>query len=246
MRIIVAPAKKMVIDPDAPKPLSQPVFLDATAVLLEWMRGLSFAEQKALWRCSDAIARQNSNRVTRMNLHEGLTPAIMAYDGIQYAYMAPTVFQDDQIAYVQEHLRIMSGFYGVLKPMDGVTPYRLEMQAKVRMEGCANLYDFWGSRLYHEVVDKSRIIVNLASKEYSKAIERHLEPQDHYVSCIFGELESGRVVQKGVYAKMARGEMVRFLANRGANDPEDMRSFSWSGYSYDPTRSDDNTYVFAR
>ncbi len=246
MRIIVAPAKKMVCDPDAMHPLGLPVFLDDTAVLLEWMRGLSFAELKALWRCSDAITRQNSERLVHMNLQEGLAPAIMSYEGIQYTYMAPTVFEDDQLAYVQEHLRILSGFYGVLKPMDGVTPYRLEMQARVRFAGFSNLYDFWGSRLYREVIDTSRIIVNLASKEYAKAIERHLEPGDRFLTCIFGELESGRVVQKGVYAKMARGEMVRFLANRDAHDPEEMRAFNWSGYSFDQARSNNSTYVFVR
>lgn len=246
MRIIVAPAKKMACEPDAACPLELPVFLDDAAVLLEWMRSLSFAELKALWRCSNAIAYQNIERLTHMNLQEGLAPAIMTYEGIQYTYMAPTVFEDGQLAYVQEHLRILSGFYGVLKPMDGVTPYRLEMQAKVHLAGFSNLYDFWGSRLYHEVIDSSRVIVNLASKEYSKAIERHLEPEDRFLTCIFGELESGRVVQKGVYAKMARGEMVRFLADKGAQNPEEMRDFNWSGYSFDQARSNSNTYVFVR
>ena len=152
-----------------------------------------------------------------MDLTKNLTPALLAYDGIQYTYMAPAVFEDGQFDYVQEHLRILSGFYGVVKPLDGVVPYRLEMQAKAAVSGHKNLYDFWGDSLYQEVMDESGILINLASKEYSKCIEKYLRPEDRYITCIFGELEGGRVVQKGVYAKMARGEMVRFMAGISTN-----------------------------
>jgi cytoplasmic iron level regulating protein YaaA (DUF328/UPF0246 family) len=122
--------------------------------------------------------------------------------------------------YVQEHLRILSGFYGVMRPMDGVVPYRLEMQAKVAVCGHKNLYDFWGDSLYREVIGDSRIVINLASEEYSKCIERYLQLDDRYITCIFGELEGDKVVQKGVYAKMARGEMVRFMAGIHVDEPE--------------------------
>ena len=87
-----------------------------------------------------------------MDLTKNLTPALLAYDGIQYTYMAPAVFEDGQFDYVQEHLRILSGFYGVVKPLDGVVPYRLEMQAKAAVDGRRNLYDFWGDSLYQEVI----------------------------------------------------------------------------------------------
>lgn len=151
--------------------------------------------------------------------------------------MAPAVFEDGQFDYVQEHLRILSGFYGVVKPLDGVVPYRLEMQAKAAVSGHKNLYDFWGHSLYQEVMDNSRILINLASKEYSKCIEKYLRPEDRYITCVFGELTGGRVVQKGVYAKMARGEMVRFMAGIHAEDPEQIKTFDWSGYHFDEDRS---------
>ena len=130
--------------------------------------------------------------------------------------------------------------------MDGVVPYRLEMQAKASVSGCKNLYDFWRDSLYREVIDDSRIIVNLASKEYSRCIEKYLRPDDRYITCIFGELEGNKVVQKGVYAKMARGEMVRFMAGIRAETPEQIKAFNWSGYHYDQDRSSDNEYVFIR
>lgn len=246
MRIIISPAKQMRVDTDTFACSTLPVFMEKTEVLMHWIQGLSYKEQKKLWACNDKIASQNAERFTHMNLRQNLTPALLSYDGIQYTYMAPAVFEDGQYDYVQDHLRILSGFYGVVKPMDGVVPYRLEMQAKVAVSGCKNLYDFWGDSLYREVIDDSRIIVNLASKEYSRCIEKYLRPDDRYITCIFGELEGNRVVQKGVYAKMARGEMVRFMAGIQAETPEQIKAFNWSGYHYDQDRSSDNEYIFIR
>ena len=160
--------------------------------------------------------------------------------------MGPAVFENSQFDYVQRHLRILSGFYGVLRPMDGVVPYRLEMQAKARVAGARNLYEFWGDDLYREVLDESRIIVNLASVEYSRCIERYLTPGDRFITCVFGELERGKVVQKGVYAKMARGDMVRYMAEIKAEVPEQLRAFDRSGYCFDEIRSTETEYVFIR
>ena len=173
-------------------------------------------------------------------------PVFPGKTGIQYTYMAPAVFEDGQFDYVQKHLRILSGFYGVVKPLDGVVPYRLEMRAKAAVAGQRNLYDFWGDDLYREVMDESRVLINLASKEYSKCIEKYLQPEDRYITCVFGEIEAGKVVQKGVYAKMARGEMVRFMAGIQAEEPEQIRDFDWSGYHFDEDRSSDTEYVFIR
>ena len=245
MRIIIAPAKKMV-ESDALAASALPAFLDRTELLRAWICGLGFAEQKALWRCSDAIARQNAERFAHMDLRRAATPALLAFDGIQYTYMAPAVFEDGQLAWVQEHLHILSGFYGVLRPLDAVVPYRLEMQAKVDIAGCTSLYDFWGDALAAEVAEGCRVVVNLASQEYARAVERHLPAGVRFVTCVFGELESGRVLQKGVYAKMARGEMVRYLACAQATEPEQMRDFTWSGYAYDEARSTEDRYVFVR
>ncbi len=246
MRIIISPAKQMRVDTDSFSCAELPVFLAKTEILKEYIRGLSFEEQKKLWACNEKIARQNAERFAEMDLRKGLTPAILSYDGIQYTYMAPSVFEEGQFSYVQEHLRILSGFYGVLRPMDGVVPYRLEMQAKAAVSGHRNLYDFWGGDLYREVMDESRILIDLASKEYSRCIEKYLQPGDRCITCVFGEPEGGKIVQKGVYAKMARGEMVRFMAERQAESPEQIREFRWSGYAFDESRSSERIYVFLR
>ena len=246
MRRIISPAKQMRVDTDSFACTELPTFIEKTEVLKDWISGLSYEEQKTLWACNDKIAKQNAERFAGMDLHRNLTPALLAYDGIQYTYMAPAVFEDGQFDYVQELLRILSGFYGVVKPMDGVVPYRLEMQAKAAVAGYRNLYDFWGDDLYREVMDDSRVLINLASKEYSKCIEKYLQPEDRYITCVFGELEGGKVVQKGVYAKMARGEMVRFMAGIHVDEPEQIKTFNWSGYHFDESRSSDTEYVFIR
>lgn len=246
MRMIISPAKQMRVDTDTFTCKEQPVFLDRTQTLLEWLRGLSYDELKKLWGTGDKITQQNAERVAQMDLGKNLSPAIFAYDGIQYTYMAPAVFEDGQYDYVQEHLRILSGFYGVVKPMDGVVPYRLEMQAKAAVSGHKNLYDFWGDALYLEVMDDSRVLINLASKEYSKCVEKYLQAGDRYITCVFGELEGEKVVQKGVYVKMARGEMVRYMAGIHAEEPEQLKAFNWSGYRFDADRSSDQEYIFIR
>lgn len=175
MQIIISPAKKMRIDNDDLVSAAEPRFLKDTEILLAELRKMQYDDLKKLWQCNDEIAALNYKRLQTMRLRANLTPAVLAYDGIQYQYMAPRVFENAQLDYVAEHLNILSGFYGILKAMDGVVPYRLEMQAKLPAAGCKNLYDFWGSRLYFELTQNDKSILNLASKEYSKVIEKYLD-----------------------------------------------------------------------
>lgn len=248
MRIILSPAKKMQINVEEPYQ-ELPVFMEQTEEIMEWMKSLSYEEAKKLWACNDSIAEQNYERFAHMNLYSNLTPAILSYEGIAYQYMAPSVFEFGEFDYVQEHLRILSAFYGVVKPMDGVTPYRLEMQARAQIAGFKNLYDYWGDRLYREVLDDSHVIINLASKEYSRCIEKYLTKEDRYITCIFGEYadaEKRKVVQKGVYAKMARGEMVRFMAEHNVLEPDELKNFNHLGYCFDEEKSSDAEFLFIK
>ena len=160
MKIILSPAKKMIVDTDNLAPVELPVYIDKTAEVLNWMKSKSKEELKAIWKCNDKIAEQNFNRLENMDLYNRLTPAVLAYEGIAFQYMAPSVFEIQQFEYLQNHLRILSAFYGILKPMDGVTPYRLEMQAKVGIGDAKNLYEYWGELLYRSVIDDSRIIIS--------------------------------------------------------------------------------------
>ena len=236
----------MNVAPDILEFQGYPEFLEEADILRRYISGLSYGEAKALWKCNDKIAEQNFERFRDMDLKKNLTPAIMAYEGIQYQYMAPNVLDEPSLAYVQEHLRILSGFYGIVKPLDGIVPYRLEMQAKANVDGHKNLYDFWGKRLAEKLFSETDTIVNLASKEYSKCVSVYLTPEIRFITCVFGEYVNGKIVEKGTYAKMARGEMVRFLAERQAQSPEDMKMFDRLGYKYHVEVSDEKTYIFIK
>ena len=234
----------MIIEPDILSVHQLPRFQEKTAQLCSQIRQLSYEGCKALWKCNDKLAALNYERFQTMNLTQNLTPAVIAYEGLQYQHMKPSVFTEGELAYIADHLRILSGFYGALSPFDGVTPYRLEMQAELEVNGCKSLYEFWGDCLYHEVMDEDRVLINLASKEYSQAIEPYLNADDTMITCIFGEEKNGKVIQKGTLAKMARGEMVRFLAEQGAETPEAMKTFTALGFRFDQEQSDSKHYVF--
>ena len=246
MRILLSPAKKMRRDTDSLPAQDLPRFLDRTEQSLTFLRSQTPEALQALWGCNDAIAAQNLERLAEMDLRSGLTPAVLAYDGIAFQHMAPAVFTDGALAYVQTHLRILSGFYGVLRPMDGVAPYRLEMQARAPVEGHKDLYDFWGSLLADDCRDESGIFLNLASKEYSKAIKPYLREGDRWIDCTFCELVKGKLTQKATFAKMARGEMVRFLAENQLEDPRDMRAFQALNYRFREDLSTEKEYIFQR
>ena len=181
-----------------------------------------------------------------MDLRRRLTPALLAYEGIQYRYMAPGVFETGQLAYIREHLRILSGFYGLLRPFDGVAPYRLEMQAKLSVDGHKDLYSFWGSTLADQLAAETDFVLNLASNEYSRVVKPHLPPAVRFLTCTFGEMKDGNVIEKGVLCKMARGRMVRWLAENNVTGPGNIKDFAELGYRYSPAHSTENNYVFIR
>lgn len=246
MKIILSPAKKMSVDVDTLEPIGLPIYLEDTQRLLDCLKEKSYDELKSLWKCNDKIAEENFKRIECLDLNKNLTPAVLSYEGIAFQYMAPAVFEYEQFDYIQEHLRILSGFYGVLKAMDGIVPYRLEMQAKLQIDKYRNLYDFWGKKIYNAVCDDSGIIINLASKEYSKCVEKYLTDDDTYITCVFADEVNGKLVQKGTYAKMARGEMVRFMAENKIENPTDLKDFDRLNYKYEKDISSDNEYIFIR
>lgn len=244
MRIIISPAKKMNVDTDTLPWKDFPRYVDRAEVLYRQLQSMSYGELKKLWKCNDAIAALNVERLHTTDLRTRLTPAILSYEGIQYQYMAPGVFTQEEFDYVQEHLRILSGLYGVLRPFDGVIPYRLEMQAKLKTEEGRDLYSYWGSQIADDLYGEDGCIINLASKEYSVCVSRYPRPGTQLITCVFGEEKDGAILEKGTLCKMARGEMVRYLAETRARMPEDLKGFSRMNYSFSPQHSDATHYVF--
>lgn len=246
MRIIISPAKKMNVDRDSFAPEGLPRFLEQTERLKTALRGMSPRELQALWKCSDAIAALNAERLRDMELRRGLTPAVMSYEGIQYQYMAPGVLEQEPLDYLRAHLRILSGFYGLLRPFDGVTPYRLEMQAALAVDGHRDLYAFWGGRLAEALAAETDLVLNLASREYSRAVEPFLPPSVRFLTCTFGERKGEKVIEKGTMCKMARGRMVRWLAEHNVTEPEDIQAFTDLNYRFSPALSAENHFVFIK
>ncbi len=246
MRIIISPAKRMKTDTDTFDCYQPPQFIKETEILLAYLKELSYEEVKAIWKCNDKIAGLNYERLRRMDLCRNLTPAILSYEGIQYQYMAPGVFRTEEFTYLETHLRILSGFYGILRPFDGVVPYRLEMQAKLHGNNLNSLYAFWNGKLAKQLFSESQCIINLASKEYGQCISNYLDGNIRFITCVFGEMVGKKVVEKGTQVKMARGEMVRFMAEKQIKRIEEIKRFNRLNYIFADKLSNDNTYVFIK
>ena len=246
MKLIISPAKKMNVNADILDIKGLPVYMDDARYLMEEIRKLSYQEVKKLWNCNDKLAELNYERFRTMDPDRALTPALLAYEGLQYRHIAPAICSLAEWNYLQEHLRILSGFYGIIRPLDGVTPYRLEMQAKLVTERGRSLYEFWGARLFEELAGSTDTIINLASREYSKCIEPYLTGRITFITCVFGEYKNNTVVEKGTFAKMARGEMVRFMAREQVDTVEQIKEFTGLNLHYQKHLSHDTRLVFIK
>lgn len=246
MKIIISPAKKMNVDTDSLPWKDLPCFLEKTEILRAKLCSMTEEELRKLWKCNDKLVELNVERLRRMDLRRNLTPAILSYEGIQYQSMAPSVFTQQEFDYVQENLRILSGFYGILLPFDGVTPYRLEMQAKLEVDGEKDVYAFWQDAIAQKLFAETDCILNLASKEYSICVSRYLPTSVRMLTCVFGEEKEGKIVEKGTICKMARGEMVRYMAEHAVTHPEELRAFDRMQFRYSPGHSSQDTLVFLR
>lgn len=246
MKIIISPAKKMRIDNDTFVPLSKPSFLHKTELLMASLKQMELPALQKLWECNDEIAQLNFKRLQGMNLERNLTPAVFAYDGLQYQHLAPNVLDEDALDYLQKHLRILSGFYGILRVFDGVVPYRLEMQARLACDGYKNLYAFWNHLLYDELTKDDGEVLNLASKEYSKAVEGYVTKDVRFVTCVFGTYVKGKLKVKATEAKMARGEMVRLCAENNVQSVDEVKAYNVRGYVFNEELSGENEFVFVK
>lgn len=246
MIFIISPAKKMNEEEYASGNYEIPTFIEKTREILSVLQGFSFEELKLLWKCNDEIAKHNLKRLEHMDLEKNLSAAILAYEGIQYQYMAPNVFQQEEMDYISSHLRILSGFYGVLRPFDGVTPYRLELGAKLSVGSSKNLYEFWKDSWANTLVAETDCIMNLASKEYSKGVLPYLPPDYPCVTVSFRERKEGVAKEKATLCKMARGQMVRWATEQRISHPDGLKNFSEMGFLFSEEASSAKLFVFMK
>ena len=262
LQVIISPAKQMHAAQDAFEVLGIPPFAHETAqlhrALLDIERNEGSGGLQALWNVSDKLLGSCLN-----TLHEfepilknddldnpdiacHVSPAVMSYHGIQYQSMAPEVMDAAQLDWLQNHLWILSGLYGCVRPFHAVQPYRLEMGAKLAVDDAQDLYAFWGDKLARTIapVGSNTTIVNLASVEYAKAVLPCLTADVTTITCLFGEdVRNGKPIQRSTASKKARGSMVRWMAENKLEDASGLTAFD-VGYRHVPELSNKNTLVF--
>ena len=254
MLLIISPAKTLDYD-TAPvtERYTQPEYLDQAQQLVERARRYSVAEITQLMKVSDKIAKLNYERFQQW--HRPFTPenakqAVLAFKGDVYSGLDAESFSAGDFDFAQQHLRILSGLYGLLRPLDLMQPYRLEMGRKIDTERGRNLYEFWGE-LITDALNRqlaelgSDTLINLASNEYFKAVKpkalagRIITPE-------FKDYKNGQYRIMGVYAKKARGMLSRYVIENRITDPEKMKHFTGGGYAFDESLSDGDCWVFSR
>lgn len=240
MKIIISPAKKITDQNDFEYQSSYPLYLKEASVLYDHLKSLDLLKLKELYKTSMAITEKMYQTIRNTDITRPYLTALFAYDGIQYKYMAPDVMNDDELAYLNEHLYILSGLYGALRPFDLIVPYRLEMGSKLSINDHKDLYDYWHD-LYK--LFKDELLINLASDEYSKAVTPYL---NNVINIRFKEKSGNKLLEKGVYVKVARGAMVRYMAVNKISDPIALKGFKELGYEFSDELSDDKEYIFVR
>ena len=254
MLIILSPAKKLDFKKLSKSTIfSQANLLEHSKILINELRNYSIDDISKLMKVSPAIAELNFERFLKWNLpftKDNSKQAISAFSGQAYLGLKAETFSDDDFEYAQKHLRILSGLYGILKPLDLIQAYRLEMGTKLQNGRGANLYKFWGDIVTLELnkaikESGNKILVNLASNEYSKVINRKVLDAD-IITPIFKDEKDGNYKVISVYAKTARGMMSRFIIKNQINNPNDLLAFNYDGYAYSDNMSDKDNIVFIR
>lgn len=262
LQVIISPAKQMRAAQDAFEVLGIPPFVRETArlhrALLDIERNEGSGGLQALWNVSDKLLGPCLNTLHEFGpilksgdldnpaLARHISPAVMSYHGIQYQSMVPEVMNSAQLAWLQDHLWILSGLYGCVRPFHAVEPYRLEMGAKLAVDDARDLYAFWSDKLARVIAPagSNTTIVNLASVEYAKAVLPHLAGDATAVTCLFGEgIRNGKPIQRSTASKKARGSMVRWMAENKLEDASELTAFD-VGYRHFPELSCPGTLVF--
>lgn len=256
MLTVISPAKRLDL---APHPLpegmaaTEPAFATDAARLARIARGLSSAELQALMDISPALADLNLARFAafrRQSPPDAAKPAALMFDGDTYAGLEAATLSADAMRWAQGHLRILSGLYGLLRPLDGIQPYRLEMGSRLANPKGASLYDYWGARIARALNGAGRetgatILVNCASQEYFSVIDQKALKL-RVVTPVFLEVRNGDLRIVSFYAKKARGAMARFIAENRLTDPAQLCHFGSGGYRFDGALSSDGHPVFVR
>ena len=254
MFFVLSPAKNLNEKAPAPvKEFTQPDLLAEAEILMRQLRELAPQQIAELMHVSDKIALLNAER--NAEWHTPFTPdnakqAVFMFNGDVYEGIAADTLKPEQIQYLQQHVRLLSGLYGILRPLDLMQPYRLEMGTAFANTRGKNLYEFWGDIITDLLNDTlaqagSDILVNLASQEYFKSVNTQ-KLKARLITPVFKDEKNGKYKIISFYAKRARGRMVRYAAEHNITDPEMLKNFDYEGYSFNAAASNESEWVFMR
>ncbi|HJV59318.1 MAG TPA: peroxide stress protein YaaA [Albitalea sp.] len=256
MLFLISPAKSLDYDTPVPATTSKPTtpqFAAQSAELIEILKTKTTAQIAALMDLSDALAALNVGRYAAWRprfTDRNSRPAVFAFNGDVYDGLDARTLDDQDLAWAQQHLAILSGLHGVLRPLDKLQPYRLEMGTALATPRGANLYDFWGDTIARHLnrrlaADASPVVVNLASQEYFRAVDR-AALKARVVDCVFEDWKGGRYKIISFFAKRARGLMARYAVRHRIANPQALQRFDLDGYAFDSAVSAPDRLVFRR
>ncbi len=252
MIIILSPSKTMDYKRKDDISLSHPVFIDKAETLVKKIKAFDVDEIRSLLGISESLAMLTYERFKAWSKkhEEGARAAILAFKGDVYQGLKAETFNNDDLSLSQKHIRILSGLYGLLKPLDAMMPHRLEMGTSLQINNHRNLYEYWRKSITDEIIHEidegsHKALINLASKEYSDAIDlkRIKVP---VIQAVFMDYSSGKYRIISFYAKKARGLMARFIIKNNIDDFEDIKLFDIDGYYFNSPMSDSHKWVFTR
>ena len=253
MKIIISPAKSLDFDSELnSQNVSVPKFLEKTLAINSILKQKSPSDLMKLQSISEKLSDLNWKRnleFSRNHNDDNSRPAIFAFNGDVYEGLDVKTLDVKKIDFLQNNLRIISGLYGVLKPLDLIQPYRLEMGTKISINGFSNLYEYWSNDITKFLSDEllsSEFLLNLASNEYFSAIDKS-KINSEIISPIFKDFKNGKLKIISFYAKKARGMMVRYIADNLITDYDNLLSFNYGGYMFNENETKDrNQPVFTR
>lgn len=254
MLVVISPAKNLdYTTPAVTDIYTQPELLSDSERLITRCRQLSPADISSLMKISDKLAGLNADRYAGWQQPfdtNNAKQAVLAFNGDVYAGLDASSFSAKDFAYAQKHLRILSGLYGVLRPLDLMQAYRLEMGTKLDVESHKNLYQFWASRISNKLnqaieAQHDNVVVNLASNEYFKSVQLKILDAEVYTP-VFQDWKNGQYKVISFYAKKARGLMARYIIQNQVSEVNQLREFNLSGYKYSAEKSQGNELVFTR
>jgi len=249
MLAVISPSKTQDFVKSELKRLTQLRQLDESNVLIDILKKKSKNEVASLMSISDKLAVLNYDRFQQFSTPLDLNnakQAILAFKGDVYTGIDAVSLDDDDMEFAQDSFRMLSGLYGVIRPLDLIAPYRLEMGTKLKTNRGKNLYEFWGDKISKVLnEDESDVIINLASNEYFKGIDKK-SLDAKIINIAFKELKKGVYKIVAIHAKRARGLMINYIIKNRIDDPKDLKDFESSGYKFRESLSDKDNWIFTR